>query len=90
MSKKKDESSWGYGGIKRRDFRNSHDEPEVPRHKGAKKNTKKWCKGKEGVEHVPVERIKTFTNSKGEVRVMYRYTECDKCSKRLSYRHWGG
>lgn len=85
MSKKKDEDSWRYGGIKRRDFRSGHDEPEVPRHKGTKKNTKKWCKGKKGVEHVPVLREKTYRNGKGEERVMYRYNECEKCRKRLSY-----
>lgn len=86
MSKKKDEDSWRYGGIKRRDFRSAHDEPEVPRHKG-KKNTKKWCKGKRGVEHVPVLREKTYkSNRDGQIRVMYRYNECEKCGKHLSYQ----
>lgn len=80
MSKKKDEDSWRYGGIKRRDFRSGHDEPEVPRHKGAKKNTKKWCKGKEGVEHIPVGKTKWYGDRFG-----YSYNECEKCGKRLSY-----
>lgn len=80
MSKKKDEGSWAYGHIKRRDFRHSHDGPEVPRHKGTKKNTKKWCKGKEGVEHVPMGKTKWYGDRFG-----YSYNECEKCGKRLSY-----
>lgn len=85
MSKKKDEYSWAYRGVKRRDFRHAHDEPEVPRHKGSKKNTKKWCKGKNSIEHTSILRKKTWRNSKGEERVLYRYNECEKCGKHLSY-----
>lgn len=84
MSKKKDEDSWRYGGIKRRDFRNAKDDPEVPRHKGTKKNTKKWCKGKRGVEHIPVRRTKYYM-LRGERKPMYRFTECVNCGKRLAY-----
>ena len=85
MSKKKDADSWRYGGIKRRDFRHAHDEPEVPRHQGKKKNTKKFCKGKQGVEHVSVRRAKTYKNSKGETKTMYHYIECENCKKRLRF-----
>lgn len=82
MSKKKDEGSWRYSGIKRRDFRNAKDEPEVPRHRGAKKNTKKWCKGKTGVEHVPISRA-TYYMLRGERKPMYyHFTECENCGKR--------
>lgn len=51
MSKKKDEDSWRYSSIKRRDYRADHGTEEIPRHTGKKKDTKKWCKGKVGVEH---------------------------------------
>lgn len=46
-----DDDSWNASGVKRRDFRHDHSSPEIPRHKGKKKNTKKWCKGKIGVRH---------------------------------------
>ena len=84
MSKKKDEGSWRYSGIKRRDFRNAKHEPEVPRHRGTKKNTKKWCKGKTGVEHVPISRI-TYYILRGERKPMYCFNECENCGKRLAY-----
>lgn len=84
LSKKKDEYSWRYGGIKRRDFRHTNDGPEVPRHKGTKKSTKKWCKGKKGVEHIPIRKIKYYT-IRGERKEAYRFTECEKCGKRLGY-----
>jgi hypothetical protein len=44
--------SWHARGIKRRDFRHVKGDPEVPgsRNRG-RKNTKRWCKGKEGREH---------------------------------------
>ena len=83
MSKKKDKDS--YGGVKRRDFRHAHDEPEVPRHKGSKKNTKKWCKGKKGVEHTSILRKKTWRT--GEERVLYYSNECEKCGKHLNYQY---
>jgi hypothetical protein len=50
MSKRKDESNWAYGGVRRRDERHTHEGQEVPTH-NKKKNTKRWCKGKVGREH---------------------------------------
>jgi len=50
----RDSDSWKAGGIIKRDFNHAHDEPEVPKHnpaKRTKKNTKRWCRGKEGREH---------------------------------------
>lgn len=46
-----DDSSWRAGGIRHRDNRHDHGTSEVPRHRGKKKDTKKWCKGKVGREH---------------------------------------
>lgn len=84
LSKKKDEDSWAYGGVKRRDFRHAHDEPEIPAHNGKRKNTKKWCKGKEGREHIPVRKAKVWTNRQtGEERLLYTTVVCEKCGKKL-------
>ena len=47
-----DTSSWKASGIQRRDFRSTINGPEVQRTNGSKKNTRRWCKGVEGREHV--------------------------------------
>jgi hypothetical protein len=44
-------SDWKVSGLEHRDFQHSHDGPEVAKPR-ARKNTRKWCKGKVGVEHV--------------------------------------
>lgn len=52
---KRDPDDWHAGGVNKRDFQHAHDEPEVPKHypaKRRKKDTKTWCRGKEGREHV--------------------------------------
>lgn len=52
---KRDPDDWKARGIKKRDFNHSHDEPEVPKKnpsKRKKKDTKTWCRGKVGREHV--------------------------------------
>lgn len=47
-----DGDSWRANGVKRRDFRHTKGDPEVAtRAVRGRKNTKLWCKGKEGVEH---------------------------------------
>jgi ribosomal protein S25 len=43
-------SEWKKAASDRRDERHIKDEKEVPKH-SSKKNTKKWCRGKVGVEH---------------------------------------
>lgn len=45
-----DSTSWMAGSVLRRDARQVRDNPEV-KHPG-KKNTRKWCKGKIGREHL--------------------------------------
>ena len=47
----KDKDSWKASGVIRRDFRRSHDGPEVIRSRNKRKNLKRWCRGKEGKEH---------------------------------------
>lgn len=47
-----DKTSWHASGIMRRDERNTAgDEDELSAGKAKKKNTRRWCKGKEGREH---------------------------------------
>lgn len=90
MSKKKDTDSWAYGGVKRRDFRQAKDNPEVAPHAGKRKNTKKWCKGKEGREHIPVRKAKYYNDPRsGERKILYTSVVCDKCGKKLR-RYDGG
>lgn len=46
--------SWGKEGAnRRRDFRQTHDGPEAPAHR-SRKDTKRWCRGVVGREHVYV------------------------------------
>lgn len=82
---KEDGDSWKASGIKRRDFRNSKEEPEVNRHKGnKKKNTSRWCRGKQGQEH-DVEHVPHPT--------YWRYgshvDRCKRCGKELK-TYWAG
>ncbi len=44
-------SDWKEDSKKRRDFRASKDGPESTGPKKRKKDKKRWCKGKVGVEH---------------------------------------
>lgn len=89
-----DDDSWKAGGVKRRDFRHTHEdgheaepEPEIdgwglPKHpttKSAKKNTKKWCKGVVGREHVVVTEVKNIG------RWGYSIIVCSTCGKHVKY-----
>lgn len=48
-----DNDSWSAGGVIRRDFRNSRGSPEIPKPQHSRhKDTKRWCKGIEGRDHV--------------------------------------
>lgn len=70
-----DDSSWKASGIKRRDFRHTHDGPEVPRHQG-KKNRRKWCRGKVGREHQLV-RVRASRWIDNDV--------CTECGKQVNW-----
>lgn len=50
MRLSKDKSSWRAGGIIRRDARNAKDMVEVAKTRNSK-DTKRWCRGKKGVNH---------------------------------------
>lgn len=47
------QDSWKKSAADRRDDRNTKSSDQ-PKPIAAKKNTKRWCKGKEGVEHILV------------------------------------
>lgn len=84
MSKKKYLDDWSGGALKRKEFRHTHNGPEVPRHIGKKKNTRKWCKGKVGREHVwsrtAYLTIKWLNKS-------YYCWHCEGCGKQLHGNH---
>lgn len=64
----------------RRDFRNAKT-PESDKLASAKKNTKKWCKGKVGVKHDPVCTPWNTTILVSDARIL----ACSKCGKHLDY-----
>jgi DNA-directed RNA polymerase subunit RPC12/RpoP len=58
---------------------------EIPKHR-SKKNTKKWCKGKEGKMHQPIwEKNDKFHWSKS-IWLVYR---CQVCSKEIDNYYQG-
>lgn len=68
------------GKIARREIRHSKDGPEELPAKGPRKKTRKWCKGKIGVNHV-WERQKPYDWTDLKVDV------CINCGKHGRY-HW--
>lgn len=71
-------SDWTESANKRRDARHTKG-PERSRPKPAKKDTKKWCRGKVGVEHEPKCMQGRFPE--------YRILACVKCGKELDH-YW--
>jgi hypothetical protein len=56
---------------------------EIPKHRSYK-NTRRWCKGKVGVEHKPI----WIDKSKYDIHYSYEYS-CQVCQKILnSYHEW--
>jgi hypothetical protein len=77
-------SYWTASAIARRDFRHDFDVPGVPVRRAARKDTKRWCRGKVGREHQFVW---------GEVRrtSLYGRTQtyaCRACGKVRNWRSW--
>ena len=87
MRVSQDSDSWKAGGIVRRDFRSGKvDYPERElRGKSKRKNTKRWCKGREGREHVPEikrtwQRSGVFDKNGKEILVVaYSEVVCSVC-----------
>lgn len=84
-------SEWKQGAAKRRDARRGGPVAERPPTR-AKKDRKRWCRGKEGVEHMPV--AKTYDEAKG-LKIMpsgrplthagWWVLVCTECGKELAH-----
>lgn len=73
MRLKEDKDSWNASNI----IRKTVEVPEEPKKKPARKNTRRWCKGKRGVEH----QFELFD----EYRVAgwgIKIESCTKCGKK--------
>src|SRR5688572_26035319 len=84
MKISEDKDSWKAGGILRRDFRHTHDEPEeIPHKKKGNHKANKWCRKKVGQEH---DYSQTQINQYRKMRSIYKI--CSRCGKRddKSYR----
>jgi hypothetical protein len=84
---KDDNSNWKAGSLIRRDFRHVKDEPDIPKHRRKRKNRKKWCKGREGIPHVPGGWVPDPHWNYETIQVKI----CENCGKRTDYRYrkWG-
>jgi hypothetical protein len=80
-------SEWKAGAAARRDARATKDEPVAVRH--PRKNRKRWCKGKVGVEHRPVIERDPFWDKYGACQPRgwwsgcYHWERCTVCGKVL-------
>jgi hypothetical protein len=75
---KKDPDGWHADGVINRDTRHDYGTPDAPKHKPKAKNTRKWCKGKEGREHKPVWSLESsFT------WLTWYQSTCSVCKKHL-------
>ena len=78
MTKYKDPNSWQYGGIKKRDFNQSHDGPEeLPHKKKARKGKATRCKHK----YKFVKEI-SWASWGRKANAIYRHYECASCNKK--------
>ena len=82
-----DASSWKAGGVQHRDFRHTHNGPEVPTRKGGRKNTRRWCKGIVGREHtievgIAAPRWNLFRSG----APIWIVDKCTTCGKEFNWR----
>jgi hypothetical protein len=75
-------SDWKRGAAERRDERHTAVD-DTPRPVAGRKDCKRWCRGKVGVEHKPVchKRPESYLSEWRELR-------CEVCGRRLDY--WTG
>lgn len=79
-----DKDSWRAGGVICRDARHDKSQPSRPgRASKKKKDTKRWCRGKAGVEHRP--RWRQCRKAHFYERLVFA---CEACGKELD--HWWG
>ena len=69
----------------RRDARNVKDESTRDQSSPAKKNRKKWCRGRVGIEHQPV--CYLYSESKADVSYGkdWRVLACSECGRHIDY-----
>lgn len=85
--------SWKKTAANRRDFKASKDEADNKPSNSAKKDTKKWCKGKQGKKHTLA--VKPYKDLKGDSGATDRkhYTNgwyiryCTTCGKETDYHY---
>jgi hypothetical protein len=84
-------SDWDRDAARRRDVRRSKAPSDTPRPRSSK-DTKRWCRGKEGVEHQA--KCVSYLESKNEpppqpgsldVRARWRTLLCAVCGRHLAY-----
>jgi hypothetical protein len=85
MSKYKDPDSWRYGGVRRRDFRHTHDGPEIPPHRKTKKKVNKSrCDHRWSDPHISYRY--TLSKKLGDQTMLTEYwwetIRCLNCGKR--------
>lgn len=87
-------SDWKEGANKRRDARHTKTDDEPKRSlkpAKTKKDTKRWCRGKIGIEHDAVcltyDEAKSVNDNSGffhKYMAQYRYLVCKNCGKELA------
>lgn len=77
-------SDWKKAANKRRGIRQDKPDDAAVKPAGKCKNTKRWCKGKVGVDHEP--KCMLYKNARPEGYTHYwRELVCSKCGKILAY-----
>ena len=76
MRLKEDRSSWHSHAIKKRDFK--HDHSDLPISFKSHKNTKKWCRGKVGLQHSV-----SWHTEIGFFGDNYKVGKCTNCGKHM-------
>lgn len=80
MRLKEDKSSWKSTGIIKRDNRHDHSD-SFSKTKSKKKDTKRWCRGKVGVEHELLRTFQYMYWRNGPKRMNYVKCNCVNCGK---------
>ncbi len=79
--------------LKRRDTRAAKDPEPTRASHGGKRNTKRWCNGKVGVEHVgkclKYRDVKRSHPDHPSLFATWRLLVCSKCGKELDYYRGG-
>jgi len=78
-------SEWKAGAAKRRDTRATKTPDAIVNVKGKTKKTRRWCKGKAGIEHKPeCMPYKPMVMNSVNIFEEWRELVCSVCGKRLA------